>query len=789
MKGIDIKKLCIQLAKADSEKEVIYFLKGAGFWDNPDVWEFYGGFENNYSIIGNQQSTPDSAMVEKIVNSVDAVLTRECLLRNIKPESLEAPQSIKEALIDFFDIADGNLANISKLRRKELAQNILVVATGKKSQPCFSFIDKGEGQIPEMIPDTFLSLVKTNKVKIPFVQGRYNMGSTGVLPFCGRNHLQLIISKRNPKLIKNILEESEWGFTIVRKFEPTGNMKNSVFKYLAPDRNILKFKSKSLPLLPGDYPKAYEKPLEWGTFIKLYDYQLPGGLKSAITLDLYYKLSSLLPSIALPATLYERRKGYVAHEYHTYLNGLSVRLEENKYEDLEENFPSSVEINLNKQKFIIRIFAFKKTKAGRTKNRYSKEAVIFTHNGQAQGFLPKSFLERKSVKMDYLSDSILILVDCSHINQQMYEKLFMSSRDRLYDRQIRKQLEKRLEQIISNHAGLKELREARRREEIKEKIADNKQLQDIINKVIQTSPNLTKIFITGEKITDPFNLEGAGRKKKFQGKKYPTFFRLVKNYPQSSPKNCMVKHGFRIQFETDACNDYFSRDDYPGKFELELLGDFSEKNFEYQYSLWEGKLNLHVRFDKTTKINEIYPFKVTISDIKHITPFTEEFYVRIIKETKTTSGPSKPTEEPPGDEDQTKRKKPSRLNLPEIIEISKDEWEKYDFNKYSALRVKYADEKGYDFFINIDNIYLNTELKTTKIEQSILKEQYKAGMVLIALSLIHDYEEKEETKKKENIEEIEGEEISILEIIYDVTKAVSPFLIPMITVLGDIERK
>lgn len=122
MTNLDIKELCMQLAKANSENEVIYFLKGAGYWENQDAWEYYGDIENNYSIIGNQQSTPDSAIVEKIINSVDAVLTRECLLKNIDPESSEAPQSIKEALVEFFGISDGNHANVNKLRRIELAQ-------------------------------------------------------------------------------------------------------------------------------------------------------------------------------------------------------------------------------------------------------------------------------------------------------------------------------------------------------------------------------------------------------------------------------------------------------------------------------------------------------------------------------------------------------------------------------------------------------------------------------------------------------------------------------------------
>ena len=98
------KELCISLAKADREEEVIKILKRAGYWDDPNVWRYYGNNENNFAIIGNQQSKPDAALVEKIVNSVDAVLTRECLRTCIDPEGEEAPSSINEALHKFFDI-------------------------------------------------------------------------------------------------------------------------------------------------------------------------------------------------------------------------------------------------------------------------------------------------------------------------------------------------------------------------------------------------------------------------------------------------------------------------------------------------------------------------------------------------------------------------------------------------------------------------------------------------------------------------------------------------------------
>jgi hypothetical protein len=91
-------KLCINLAKAESEDEVIALLKKAGYWDNPGAWQYYGANENNFATIGNQQSRPEAALVEKIINSVDALLMAECFKLRGDPTSCEAPQSIYRAL-------------------------------------------------------------------------------------------------------------------------------------------------------------------------------------------------------------------------------------------------------------------------------------------------------------------------------------------------------------------------------------------------------------------------------------------------------------------------------------------------------------------------------------------------------------------------------------------------------------------------------------------------------------------------------------------------------------------
>ncbi len=57
---------------------------------------------------------------------------------------------------------------------------------------------------------TFLSLLRGNKNEIHFVQGKYNMGGSGAIVFCGKKRYQLIASKRFDAT-------GEFGFTLIRK--------------------------------------------------------------------------------------------------------------------------------------------------------------------------------------------------------------------------------------------------------------------------------------------------------------------------------------------------------------------------------------------------------------------------------------------------------------------------------------------------------------------------------------------------------------------------------------------
>ena len=125
---------------ADSEDEVIGILQEAKLWDDTALWRHYGDVENNWGQGGNQQSLAEAALVEKLVNSVDARLVNECLLAGIDPKSDKAPQSIRLAVARFFDHVSGTkvatggyLEEWDDSKIREIASGITLCALGKHS--------------------------------------------------------------------------------------------------------------------------------------------------------------------------------------------------------------------------------------------------------------------------------------------------------------------------------------------------------------------------------------------------------------------------------------------------------------------------------------------------------------------------------------------------------------------------------------------------------------------------------------------------------------------------------
>ena len=145
-----------------------------------------------------------------------------------------------------------------------------------------------------------------------------------------------------------------------------------------------------------------------GTFIKLYNYQMT-GLKTNILFDLNYRMALFMPQIALPVRLCERRKGYTGHTFETSLAGLTVRLDDDRSKNLEPKFPTSATFTVQGQKMRASIYAFKRNQEA---NYKKDEGIIFTINGQTHGRITKDFFSPSTLKMGFLANSILVIVDC-----------------------------------------------------------------------------------------------------------------------------------------------------------------------------------------------------------------------------------------------------------------------------------------------------------------------------------------------------------------------------------------
>ena len=792
-------QLCLDLLHADTEEQVISLLRSQGHWDNPDAWRSFGDKEGNYSTFGNQARSADASLVEKIVNSVDAVLIGECRSAGIKPNSPEAPRSIPEAVAQFFrgdrtrSDSLGHIGNWSQEQRRSVSKLITLAATGTLDKPSVTIVDAGEGQSPNSMPKTLLSLDTNNKVDIHFVQGTFNMGGTGALRFCGRHNLQLVISRRNPKIKFEASSDSshnQWGFTIVRRDNPTDSKKMSTYTYLAPepDGGILRFDSDALPLYPDGH-QAYMRSANWGTAIKLYEYKLDGRSNILRRKGLLSRLDILLPGVALPVRLHECRDHYGGGKgsFATTLTGLRVRLGDDRGNNLEQGFPTSSAFTIRGQEMTAEIYAFIR---GRAETYKKSEGVLFTVNGQTQGDLHKRFFSRKAVGMNSLEDSILVLVDCSRLGGRAREDLFMNSRDRMEQGEFLRAIEEELASILKDNQPLKDLRERRRREDSESKLQDSKPFKEVLESILRRHPSLAQYLGQMGPLSDPFRSKQVKSSDVFEGCPHPSYFKFKDmDYGRELQRRTAINMRSRIVFETDVANDYFTRSQFFGKYELRSR-DGSLLNAgvpDRTLNLHNGVATLNLTMPATANIGDTFSYELIVDDETLAEPFVNPFVVSV-----------GPAQEPSGGNG-SRRRSPKEgtgtgeasqgLAIPIPIPVYESNWGDHQFDRESALRAVYypSEQEGsvgsHTYYINMDNVHLKTELKATKENPEVVKRRWQYGMVLIGMALLRDNSGSDFANGTDH--QSKGDDAMTPEdAVLKTTRSVAPVLLPLIEHLG-----
>ena len=266
--------ICRGLLDAESEAAVQAIIDDVPEMRDAKNWRPLDGRETNFNITSNQASDGGKALTELMTNMVDAVLMKHALQKGIDPKGKKAPATMHQAVDKLIrPLHGGKLTNLDPndpWLRQFAQSNLVIGVTGAKTKrtglPCYTFADNGEGQHPDQFETTFLSLSTGNKKDIPFVQGKYNMGSSGVLGYCGLKWFKLIVSRRYDGT-------GPWGFTLLRK-RPGGGMPIAEY-FVLPGGKIPTFEEDAIfPFMKGDGKRYNGMHLGTGTIIKLYDYQI-----------------------------------------------------------------------------------------------------------------------------------------------------------------------------------------------------------------------------------------------------------------------------------------------------------------------------------------------------------------------------------------------------------------------------------------------------------------------------------------------------------------------------------
>ena len=755
---MDYKKILFDLYNAPDADSLYNTVVSYGL-DSPNYWKPYGANFNNAGTFENQQSSPENALVEKLTNSIDAILMKECMVRGIDPKDktdANVPQTINAATKLFFNVDNGKWENIIASDRNKIAQDIQIILTEDRKTPNVAIYDNGEGQNPSNFENTFLSIARGNKNDVPFVQGKYNMGSTGSLVFCGEKHrYQMIISRRNPNLNDS---DGLIGFTLLRRHiltpEEEPKYKLTWYEYLVIEDKIPSINETTLDL-------GLNKTLfSSGSVVKLYSYQLTRP--SDATLDLWRELNPLLFETALPILIYENR-GFGGHSSTKPMLGNRTRLALDSNEHIE--FQKSFQINVFNSNIPIQVYIFNR----KTKNTefILGKSVIYTLNGQTQGSETKSFISQ-DLGFRNLREYMLVCVDCSQIGTTARQELFMASRDRLKQGKFYTELRQSIIDLLSNDTHLRQKEQEYKGRAFKETGEDKDMVQSLFSK-LKSNQDIKKMFSGNngafsfftKKVKRPVPPEQHKDEKKKESKKlkrYPTILK-IKGFEKSSENFVKVirKGGKgKIILETDVENTFLSRSDDAGSIEITTL-DFGKHGgnggghhlpsedstkLRVQFSgPCEGEMEVMIEPREEAEVGDSIPLS-----IKMISSAGEHEVIAFIKidnEAAPTKKPKEKTVEEP------------ELSLPKLTRVVQNsddpnqaKWTDYDMTSDTIVKTQINSNGAIEeVLINMDSNLVKKLINAKGANIERVRNKYISSIyshVLMVYTTMYGYYSKED---------------------------------------------
>lgn len=328
---------------------------------------------------------------------------------------------------------------------------------------------------------------------------------------------------------------------------------------------------------------------------------------------------------------------------------------------------------------------------------------------------------------------------------------------------------------------------------MRERLEDDKPLQEVLESLIKNSPNLTVLLQLGQRISAPFNTKPTGsEKKEFKGEVYPRFFKIKGvEYGEVFERDCPINFGMRFTFETDARDDYFTRRIEKGAFKLTIL---EASGTERQTSptgpnLRNGIATVGIELPEGARIGDKITYLARVQDSRK--SFENRIVVTVKQEAAKSSGGGG-RRNPPRDRAGDDRERPRRLGQPQIEQIYREDWDKHDFDEFTAMKIEavgYAGEEDntelYAFKVNMDNTPMMNEIKEKRLDDQLARKQFMYANVLVGLSLLLQEKQRPKTSVENGNSEM-PRSISIEQQVESTCRALAPFMLAL-TSLGDAD--
>ena len=703
------------------------------------VWKPLGGIENNYGIVENQQADPMAALTELIVNSIDAILLKnyhKYVGNEYTGDEFETLDAAAETLID---------PNDEEIR-------LTADGTGGKSLS-LTLSDTGCGQPPKRFEETFLGFLQPGKTKqqYGFLQGKYGMGSSGVLPFCGEQGYKLVLSA-------GVDRPKEWSWTLIRK-----NRTKDRYEYLTLDGDIPTF----LGTVNGQIT---------GSIIKLFDFTVEA--KTQFTTSFRYRLERYLLDTPISITLADTRGD--GQPDVTTTNGLFATLD--RYNELvasdqtiaynfedatldtrdvriilfENDATLEADDSFTHERRYDPVTAKNKHFVGGEKHR--DQAIFFVINGQTHGDQGRTFI-RNRCSLPHVARDVLVFVDFSTLDDSSVVDLFPASRDRLRNSQSARTLKRELESLLETNDVLVD-EERRRRQRLPTDDPDEL-VEDVLMTILERNPALQRYFATGDRLERPTvhdvnaNVDSRDR--------YPSKLELIETYHGPDEydvwssdrststtneadesnvetdttleyvKEMALNANAWQRFALDAPNDYLTRSGDPGSI------DVIPSDVVKSVRVLNGILAITLKSTEHASPGQRLPVHVKVGPAGEDGKMTleqsftlEYIEPRIDDRTRNTNSHTNGSSE-------------GEMILPTTHPVHEEDWDAYDraFDEDTVVQVMDSTEE-IDVYINMDAAPLQqflTNNPLTEAGKEYVKRVYKTGVTLYTVAQYMEFRE------------------------------------------------